>query len=212
MRSLLTLKYTHTLARCSPCFLVRKNVGGFSNGRMGKLNALEQEALVAYYAFQFISEFRREDYLKDTASIRERLVDKAIFTSYILEKVKGKFPKEAPTWLEQIGIEEGSLNNVLSAFRLNDGFDSTSPLYSSLAFAGSSSKTKTEDGIPESTKTVINPSIQSSSLLKQFLDNGNLIVSGERGTGKRFSYLLYSYLSSFIIRCKTQNKQQTISH
>ena len=211
MKSLLTAKHCYALAKCSPCFLASKNVVWFGNSKLGRLNGIEQEALVAYYAFQFISQFKREDYLRDSTSIRERLVNKAIFTSYILEKTREKFPEELLTRLEQIGIEERSLSNVLSAFRLNDGFDSNSPLFSSFAFAGSSSKTKNESGMPESTKTVVNPSIQTSCLLKQFLDNGNLIVSGEKGTGKRFSYLLYSYLSSFIIKCRAQNKYQTAS-
>jgi hypothetical protein len=51
--------------------------------------------------------------------------------------------------------------------------------------------------------TVLNPLIHSGKIMENLLNSVvSRVISGEKGIGKSFTYLLYSYLSSFIIRCR----------
>lgn len=53
-------------------------------------------------------------------------------------------------------------------------------------------------------RTTLNPTIFTGQIFKKLHDCHNIIVSGEKGTGKSFAYLTYNYLSRFIFRVRTQ--------
>ena len=53
-----------------------------------KLSNTEQQALVAYFAFLYIVDFKPENYLKDSRSIQQRLSDRVHFTNFILSQVR----------------------------------------------------------------------------------------------------------------------------
>ncbi len=52
--------------------------------------------------------------------------------------------------------------------------------------------------------------LHASKIIRGLLDKHNRIIYGDKGTGKTFTLLLYSYLSSFIIEYKMQRKERKL--
>lgn len=65
-------------------------------------------------------------------------------------------------------------------------------------------------------KTVLNPTKITGDIIDQLFTSANYFITGEKGCGKTFAYLTYSYLSSFILSYRlssnTSEDNQELSH
>lgn len=57
-------------------------------------------------------------------------------------------------------------------------------------------------------KTVLNPFVHTGHIISLLYRGIPCIISGDKGIGKSFSYLLYDYLTSFIINCRIDEKER----
>lgn len=60
-------------------------------------------------------------------------------------------------------------------------------------------------------KTVLNPMSHSGKIIKSILNGNSRIISGDKGIGKSYTYLLYSYLASFIIEVRLKRSMFNLS-
>ncbi len=56
-------------------------------------------------------------------------------------------------------------------------------------------------------KTVLHPFVHTGHIISLLYSGIPCIISGDKGIGKSFSYLLYDYLTSFIINCRIDKKE-----
>jgi hypothetical protein len=46
------------------------------------------------------------------------------------------------------------------------------------------------------------PTMTTALMLKKMVEGENLMISGDKGTGKTYTFLIYDHLSQFIINCR----------
>lgn len=61
-------------------------------------------------------------------------------------------------------------------------------------------------------KTVLNPTTVTRDIINRLQSKRNIFIAGEKGSGKSFSYLIYNYLSSFILKYRLNSKSKSLSH
>jgi hypothetical protein len=55
---------------------------------MSKLDPHMQKAIIAHFIIEYITFFPPESYIEDRRSIRERILDRSTFNTFVLKKLK----------------------------------------------------------------------------------------------------------------------------
>ncbi len=51
------------------------------------------------------------------------------------------------------------------------------------------------------------PTMTTGLIMKKIVEGENLMISGDWGTGKTYTFALYDFLSRFIIKCRSDEQQ-----
>ena len=54
------------------------------------------------------------------------------------------------------------------------------------------------------------PTMTTALMLKKMVEGENLMISGDKGTGKTYTFLIYDHLSQFIIKCRSDELENNL--
>ena len=161
-----------------------------------KLTDIEQRGLVAYFTICFLTAMAGPVYKYIGCSFRDYLLNRPIFTQFVLLQLKTYKKPIKFSNLEEMGLEDYNIREVHKAFELDEGilYDRVCWNLEGLGYAKLNSPEANQKR-----KVVINPNFASIQTIWGILDSNNSnVILGEQKVGKTFGIFTYSYLSRFV--------------